>query len=1234
MSTLRRLACVVLLAALADTGCQRAPTDETAAENRPNGEPTLTDSVTSRPLREAAAGDGPRFERLASDYTGLHFINPLDTSHPRKYLYHSGTACGGIAIGDVDGDGLPDIFLVSGPGTNKLYRQIGDMKFEDVTDEAGVGGGDAWGTGATMVDIDGDGDLDIYVCNFDAPNAVYVNLGDGAFVDRAEEMKLDVVDASLMASFCDYDRDGDLDMFLLTNRFERPGGWPAKDPVGVRNGRVYLLPGAEKFYTLSFPIPGRYSIGPVGRRDRLFRNDSRQGETRFTDVSRAAGIEHPGEGLSATWWDYNEDGWPDLYVGNDFVDPDRLYRNNQDGTFTDVVEQVMPHTSWNSMGADSADLNNDGRADLLIADMSATTHFMQKTTMGDMGNFRDFLINARPPQYMRNALYLNTGTRRFMEAAYLTGLDSSDWTWAVKLADFDNDGRVDVFFTNGIARSFNDSDRSFTPEARIGRTEWDLYEDSPTRPEQNLAYRNRGDLRFDDVSKAWGLDHVGMSYAAAYGDLDRDGDLDLVVANLGETVTIYRNRSAGKHRLLIRLVGPGGNRFGLGAVVRIETDSGTQVRQMMPTTGFLSCNDSTIHFGLGDDRTVSRLTVRWPLGHVQTLTNLAADRFYTIRHPETAAPQPAPRSQPKTMYTRSESLVGVRHRERPYDDYRRQPLLPAKLSQLGPGMAWSDVDGDGDDDLYLGAAAGDVAMLRINMGDGRFRIHNPGQFEGDRACEDMGAVFFDVDGDGDADLYVVSGGVECEPGDEVLRDRLYLNDGAGNFSKAPVGTIPDLRDSGGVVVAGDFDADNDLDLFVGGRVIPGKYPLSPSSRLLRNDDGRLVDVTQQLAPALLKTGLVTGALWSDADGDGRVDLLVTHEWGPVKLFRNDGGRLVDMTQQAGLADRLGWWNGITGRDLDGDGDVDYVVTNFGLNTKYHASKEKPALLYYGDFDGKGTMRLVEAEFEDKKLFPVRGKSCSTHAMPHLGDKFSTYKGFAIAELPQIYTPKCLNEAHRFAADTLESGVLLNDGKGHFRFLALPRLAQIAPAFGVVLTEVNGDGVADLYLVNNFFSPQPETGRMDGGLSLLLLGRGDGSFDPVWPDRSGLIVPGDSKGLATTDLNDDGWPDFVVGVNDDVLSAFQHNGRSDGRVVAVHLEGPKGNPTAVGARVTAHLSDGSTQTAEIYAGSGYLSQSTTTLTFGLGASRHLKRLKIVWPDGRKSEATEVLGKSTLQVKYPD
>ncbi|MCH8922044.1 MAG: VCBS repeat-containing protein, partial [Planctomycetes bacterium] len=426
----------------------------------------------------------------------------------------------------------------------------------------------------------------------------------------------------------------------------------------------------------------------------------------------------------------------------------------------------------------------------------------------------------------------------------------------------------------------------------------------------------------------------------------------------------------------------------------------------------------------------------------------------------------------------------------------------------------------------------------------------------------------------------------------------------------------------------------DLDLFIGGRVIPGKYPLAPSSRLLRNDDGKLVDVTQQLAPALLKTGLVTGALWSDADGDGRVDLLVTHEWGPVKLFRNDGGRLVDATKQAGLADRLGWWNGITGRDLDGDGDVDYVVTNLGLNTKYHASKNKPALLYYGDFDGKGTMRLVEAEFEDNKLFPVRGKSCSIHAIPHLGNKFSTFKGFAIAELPEIYTPKCLIEAHRYAADTLESGLLINDGKGRFSFVALPRIAQIAPAFGVVLTEVNGDGVADLYLVNNFFGPQPETGRMDGGLSLLLLGNGDGSFDPVWPDGSGLIVPGDSKSLAATDLNGDGWPDFVVGVNDDVLSVFQHNGRSDGRVVAVHLEGPKGNPSAVGARVTAHLSDGSTQTAEIYAGSGYLSQSTATLTFGLGASRHLKRLAIIWPDGRKSEATEALGQSPIRVKYPD
>jgi hypothetical protein len=478
----------------------------------------------------------------------------------------------------------------------------------------------------------------------------------------------------------------------------------------------------------------------------------------------------------------------------------------------------------------------------------------------------------------------------------------------------------------------------------------------------------------------------------------------------------------------------------------------------------------------------------------------------------------------------------------------------------------------------------------------------------------MGAVLFDADRDEDLDLYVVSGGVEYDADDRRLRDRLYLNDGRGNFTKALEGAIPDLRDSGGPVAAGDFDRDGDLDLFVGGRVVPGAYPSAPLSRLLRNESGRFIEVTKQFAPATRSTGMVTGCIWTDTENDGWLDLMVTHEWGPIKLFKNDQGKLVDQTERAGLAPLLGWWNGIAGRDIDGDQDIDYVVTNFGLNTKYHASAEAPTLLYQGDFDGSGRLQLVEAELEGATLFPIRGRSCSTAAMPFLGEKFSTFKSFAAASLQDIYTPERLQDSKKYLVTTLESGVLINDGTGRMQFRPLPRLAQISPGYGVVLTEVDGDGYPDLYLVHNFFGPQPETGRMDGGLSLLLRGSAEGTFTPLWPRQSGLIVPNDAKSLAVTDLNLDGWPDFIVGNNNDRLVAFQHQGSAERSVFTVRLVAPAGNPTAVGARVTLHPSGGPTQTAEVTAGSGYLSQSSGDLTFGWSSPSDDGMVEIRWPNG--------------------
>jgi hypothetical protein len=1204
-----------LVALVVCLGCRKSSdVDSPQGESVDRNLESYDKLLLSKPLLPAR-GDGRLFARLDASRTGVDFAVPIDNSHPLKRLYVSGFVCGGVAIADVDDDGLSDVYLVSGPGQNRLYRNLGDFRFEDITDRAGVNGGDAWGVGAATIDIDNDGDLDIYVCNYDSPNLLFINNGDATFRDEASRFGLDISDSSLMPAFCDYDCDGDLDCYLLTNQYLRDGGLPENLQLIAKGGQLHIPTEYHKYYSMQTTGRNRGELQFIGRPDRLLQND---GNETFSDVAKQAGISaEPGHGLSATWWDYNGDGFCDLYVANDYQDQDHFYRNNGDGTFTDVVEHAVPHTTWFSMGADAGDINNDGLFDFLIADMSSTTHFGEKTTMGAMGKHRWFLENARPPQYMRNALYLNTNTERFMEVAYLANLASSDWTWTVKLADLDNDGRLDVFFTNGMTRNLNDSDLPFVLGDQVGRNRWELYENLPAMKEQNVVFRNTGDLQFRDVSQAWGLDHVGMSFATAKGDLDGDGDLDLVVANLDEPVSIYRNQSTDGHRVVIRLRGRMSNRWGIGTVVRAQTATGSQIRQLIPTRGYLACDEPSLHFGLGADAVVKNLTVQWPSGHRQAFANLPAGHVYTITEPDgepTARPAAAP--QP-TLFARSPVLAGARHRETKFDDYQRQPLLPSKLSQLGPGLACGDVDGDGDDDIYVCGAAGQSGMMYLNRGSNRFTPGSSYPFNQDAACEDMAPLFFEVDGDGDLDLYVTSGGVECEPNDDRLIDRLYLNDGHGNFTKAPAGTLPELRESSGAVAAADFDRDGDLDLFVGGRVIPGEYPLAPPSHLLRNDSGKLSDVTEQVAPSLAATGMVTAALWSDADQDGWVDLLLAHEWGPVKLLKNANGQLVDRTSEAGLSSLLGWWNGIAGRDLDGDGDMDYVATNFGLNTKYHATAKKPIMLYYGDFEGTGHKRLVEAEYEDDILFPLRGKSCSTNAMPFLKDKFTSYTGFALASLQDIYTPECLENSHRYSATTLESGVLLNDGAAGFEFRPLPRLAQAAPSFGVVITESDGDGNADIYLVQNFFSPQPETGRMDGGLSLLLNGKGDGSFDVIQSARSGLLVYGDAKGLAVTDLNADGWPDFVVGVNDDEVVTFQNQKTSENRILNVRLVGPVGNPTAIGARVTLQPSRGRLQTAEVQAGSGYLSQSTATITFGLAAGDTAQQFEITWPDGSRS-----------------
>ena len=1151
------------------------------------------------------------FTSLPASQSGIDAINPIDTKHPLKRLYTSAFGGGGVAAGDFDADGRCDLYFVFGARENRLYRNKGDGRFVDDTETAGVSGGTAWGAGAASIDLDADGDLDLYVCNYESPNQFFLNDGEGRFTEAAGRFGLDQQGAYLMPAFADYDLDGDLDLYLLAHRFYREGGRPNRPVTVHKNDKLQILPEFEDYYGVT--VQGKnVQINNVGARDKLLRNDGGQ----FVDVTRSAGLsEERFHGNSVTWWDFNHDGLPDLYVGNDFEDPDLLYRNNGNGTFTDVARQQLPHTAWFTMGADCGDLNNDGLIDFLVADMAGTTHYKSKTTMGIMGSSAWFMQNADPPQYMRNCLYLNAGTDRFLDTAFYSGLAYSDWTWAVKTGDLDCDGLLDVFISNGITRSFNDSDNPLDLQKLHGKTEWDLYEDTPPRPEKNLAFRNLGGLKFEKTGETWGLGKMGMSYGAAWFDLEGDGDLDLAVANLDEPPSIHRNDVQNGSRVVIRLQGKGANRLGIGATIELRTGAGDQIRQFNPMRGFCSSDEPAIHFGLGGAEEIDRLTVSWPGGAVAVYEDLAANRTYTFSEEEAAPPSTPADPPPSPHFRASDALAGARHWEMPFNDFNLQPLLPNRQSQWGPGLACGDIDNDGDDDFFLGGCTGYVGTLIVNEGDGNFTASPFAAAKGHKLSEDLGALFFDCDGDEDLDLFVASGSVEQPPTNGAYTDRLYLNDGTGSFTPAKFGTVPLDPQSGSAVAAADFDRDGDLDLFVGGRVLPGSYPNSSRSRLLENRGGSFTDVAFK-SPALLQRHLVTGATWSDADNDGWIDLLVSTEWGPVRFFRNEQGKLVDQTEAAGLHDLLGWWTGIQGADIDNDGDIDYLATNFGFNTKYKVSTEAPEILFYGDFEGNGRKRIVEAGFEDGICYPHRGFSCSRNAMPFVGNKLKTFHNFARSALPEIYPSARLDSSLRLQANTLATGIFLNDGKARFTFHPLPGLAQISPAFGSAIFDVNGDGLLDLFLAQNFFGPQIETRPMNNGLGILLEGDGKGGFTPCWPSKSGIQIPEDAKSVVTADLDGDGLLDLAVATNDGPVRAFLQDGGTP--PITVRLHGPKGNPNGLGSRVTMSYSDNSIRTAEVRAGGGYLSQSPPLLSFTAPASAVPARITVRWPDGSTSQ----------------
>jgi hypothetical protein len=1139
------------------------------------------------------------FTEMPAETTGVKTENKYADPRMHGDLYEefeTSSVGTGIAIGDYDGDGLPDIYVVSKTEGCRLFHNLGGYKFEDVTEKAGVGATPGvWNQGATFVDINNSGHLDIYVCRYNAPNLLYVNQGDGTFKEMAHAYGLDVVDSSVMAAFSDYDRDGYLDLYIATN----------------------ILSITEH---------------PKGQRGILFHNN-RNGT--FTNVTDSAGILGESQSHSATWWDFDNDGWPDLYVANDYGYPDRLYRNNRDGTFTDMAK-VLPHTAFSSMGADLGDVNNTGRIDFLVADMAATSHVRDQHLIADARGRTEEDPGA-VPKYHRNALFLNTGTGSFQEGAFLANIAATDWTWSVRLEDLDNDGHLDLFVTNGFPR-----DPGADTLARMMRAESPaeririMYE-SPPQAERHLGMRNLGDLEFKDASDEWGIAKKGVSFGAALGDLSGDGNLDIVYANFHSGVTLLRNDCDTGHVVNVDLRGTVSNRYGIGATIRVESALGVQLHPLTLSRGYMSSSEPMVHFGLGSDTVIKRLVVNWPSGHVQAFENLAVDRRYTITEPSQVIPIPPDPAPAPTIFAEVSRAAGLSFtsHEDVVDEMNVQRLLPIRENPHGPALAVGDVFGNGMDDVVIGGTTRDSLRILHASPSGQYLATDATALPTGSVVDDGPLLLFDSAATGRQDLLVTKGGNSLPAGSPEYQPRLFLNDGHGGYRAATDDTLPQLPMSTGAVAAADFDHSGRLGLFLGARLTPGQYPVTPQSALLANRGGKFEDITDAFAPGLRSVGMVTSALWTDVDGDGWPDLLLTVEWGTVKYFHNNQGKgLEDWSDRAGFtAGGTGWWNSIAAADFNGDGRMDYVVGNLGLNTHYHATADHPALLFSGDFRGNGTTQLIEAYYEGDTLYPWRTRHDLATSIPSIMKRFPTFDSYARATLGQILGDDKLAKATRYAATEFRSGVFLSQADGTYKFEPLPRIAQISPIQGIAAGDFDGSGHAEVYAVQNLFAPIVSVGHFDGGLSQLLRSDGKGHFAAVQPLESGLVVNGDAKALAILDLDHDGWPGFLVTRNDDTTLAFHSNGVTGHRPLRVVLKGPPGNPTAVGARIAVEFLDGTAEVSEVYAGAGYYSQSAPACYFGYPAANPPRKIRVRWPSGSNSEQDFTAGATTVTLASP-
>ncbi|RMF28941.1 MAG: hypothetical protein D6765_05170 [Bacteroidetes bacterium] len=1102
----------------------------------------LSFSCQHEPVEEGVSTASPLFQLRAGAETGLDFVNEIVENDTVNYFSFMHMYMGaGVAAGDVNNDGLSDLFFVSNLGQPRLYLNRGELRFEDVSSQAGIAVVPGFSTGAAMADVNGDGWLDIYLCRsgwFQHPeprrNLLFLNNGDGTFTESAQAWGVDDDAPSIQAAFLDYDHDGDADLFLVNT------------PVAFELTSV-LLPLDQVHQSKDLRRFKGY--------DRLFRNDG----NRFTDVTEQAGIlSDIGFGLGVVAADFNQDGWTDIYVANDFMTPDALYINQGDGTFRERNRDFFKHTSFYSMGADVADINNDGWNDLFVLDMLPEDYKRSKITMEmvDPKAFFQAVEWGYNYQYMHNVLHLNNGNETFSEIGQLAGITKTDWSWSALLADFDLDGWRDLFVSNGILRDVTERDYKAKIKAlkeQLGRPpRFSEFEHLiPSHKLPNYAFRNRGDLTFEKVSEAWGVALPSFSTGAAVADLDNDGDLDIVTNNSNEPAFLFENTAERSRRHFLKVqLQPAPNTTALNARVFLRRADGSlwQSAEMTPVRGYMSSSEPIVHFGLGQEERVPILEVVWPDGKLSRLEDVPADQTLRVPYrPELPDWQPPARPEPlfaEESATRLEPPFV--HRENAFDDFRQQILLPHRQSQNGPPLAVGDVNGDGLEDFFVGGAKDQAAALYLQTPEGRFRRQSSPHLEKDRTFEDTGALFFDADGDGDLDLYVVSGGVEWPAGSSAYQDRLYRNDGRGRFS-LDAGALPEIRASGGCVAAADYDRDGDLDLFVGGRIIPDQYPYPPRSFLLRNDGHAFHDATPAQDPNLPRIGMVCSAVWTDFNGDDLPDLVLAGEWMNIEFFENQNGRLALVTAQMGFERTRGWWNKLLPTDLDQDGDTDFLAGNLGLNYKFHTSPDKPFRVFCNDFDGNGTYDIVLAKNIGERYVPVRGRTCSSEQMPFIKEKFPTFNAFADAGIEDIFGREKLDEALQYEAHLFETVLLRREGDS-YRIEPLPLQAQIAPVTGGTVGDFTGDGRPDLLIAGNKFGAEVETTRADAGIGLLLEGSPEGAFRPVHVLRSGFFAPHDVRDLQPIQLAD-GRRAVLVANNDQPLQLFVPR-KSEQRIGAV------------------------------------------------------------------------------------